>query len=348
MDTLESCKIKCEICKEQDFKYKCPACSLKTCSLKCCQSHKQLNSCTGQRDKTKFVKLQEFSERELMSDYNFLEEQSRLVDNTQRDILKRKYDITSSMDYLKHLAFKQSKTVLQFMPRHSTKRLANRTRFDKMTKIISWHVELRFALGQVYSLNDLCSSKMKLSEVLCNFYKENEFNLFLDDQPLHGLQVEFKKLTEGEESGLNILYEMRNFTLKCKYYLKFNLDRMLEENLFKKTVIEYPVFHVVLSKDLEKFNIKKEEEIVKEVQSYQCVDDKTKIVEKCLEKEEGECEENDDDDDDDEENVDDDESYEDGGDAKKPKFLNDNFETEIEFDQLKNSFSEAGICFEKI
>ena len=328
----------CEICKENAFKYKCPACSIKTCSLTCCKAHKQATSCTGQRDKTKFVKLQEFTERELLNDYNFLEEQSRLVDNTQRDVLKRKYDITQTMEYLKGLAYKQSKVNLQFMPRHSTKRLANRTRFDNVTKIINWHVDLRFGLDKVYTVNELCSSKESLKSILCRFYKDNQFTLFLSGQPLHEYQSAFDNVL------LNVLYEVRNFTLKCKYYLKFDLNRSLEENLYRKTVIEYPSLNVVLDNDLEKFVVKSEEEILEEVRKVNNSGN-SRIEIKKEDKEEGEC----DDDDDDESkakrdkptNSDEEEDDDDDDD-------DDDFDLDAEFEKLEKGFSEAGIKFEKI
>ncbi len=32
---------KCEVCKTNDFKYKCPKCTSRTCSLVCVKKHKQ-------------------------------------------------------------------------------------------------------------------------------------------------------------------------------------------------------------------------------------------------------------------------------------------------------------------
>lgn len=77
---------KCEMCNQNEYKYKCPRCLIKTCSLACCRQHKLEQNCNGERDKTKFVDKEEFDERLLLSDYRFLEEQSRLVDNFQRTL----------------------------------------------------------------------------------------------------------------------------------------------------------------------------------------------------------------------------------------------------------------------
>ncbi len=75
---------KCEICIMNMFKYTCPRCNLKSCSLECCRQHKLNTGCNGQRDKTKFIKKEEFNEIELLNDYKFLEEQANIIDAAHR------------------------------------------------------------------------------------------------------------------------------------------------------------------------------------------------------------------------------------------------------------------------
>jgi hypothetical protein len=55
----------CETCKVEKYKYKCPACQFKSCSLKCIKLHKEKLNCTGERDPTKFVKKKQYSELNL-------------------------------------------------------------------------------------------------------------------------------------------------------------------------------------------------------------------------------------------------------------------------------------------
>lgn len=76
----------CEICLKNESKYKCPRCLMKTCSLNCCRQHKVNTGCSGEREKTRYVEKEEFGESLLLNDYRFLEEQSRLIDNLQRNI----------------------------------------------------------------------------------------------------------------------------------------------------------------------------------------------------------------------------------------------------------------------
>jgi hypothetical protein len=54
--------------------------------LPCYSKHKQDKDCNGQRKRTKFVSKDEFSEIDLLNDYRFLEEQSLLVDSSQRNL----------------------------------------------------------------------------------------------------------------------------------------------------------------------------------------------------------------------------------------------------------------------
>lgn len=63
---LASAKV-CRICFQEKPKYTCPKCGLKTCSLRCCQFHKQHFSCDGVRDKLSFVPLTSYNSNNLQS-----------------------------------------------------------------------------------------------------------------------------------------------------------------------------------------------------------------------------------------------------------------------------------------
>jgi hypothetical protein len=61
-----SCR-NCEICSEQPAKYRCPGCEIRSCSLDCSKKHKEESGCNGKRDRLKFVSIQEFDDRQLLS-----------------------------------------------------------------------------------------------------------------------------------------------------------------------------------------------------------------------------------------------------------------------------------------
>ena len=74
----------CEECRACAFKYKCPGCGAKTCSLACVRAHKARTSCTGLRDKTKYLPMDKMGDRELFSDIAFLDDAKRVRDVARR------------------------------------------------------------------------------------------------------------------------------------------------------------------------------------------------------------------------------------------------------------------------
>src|SRR5882757_1764314 len=78
----------------QPAKYTCPRCSLQTCSAACSSLHKRQTGCTGERDKVKYVPMKEYGYGALMSDYVYLEDVGRSVQEWGREIGKGKYQAT--------------------------------------------------------------------------------------------------------------------------------------------------------------------------------------------------------------------------------------------------------------
>uniref|UniRef100_F6RIF9 Box C/D snoRNA protein 1 n=1 Tax=Ciona intestinalis TaxID=7719 RepID=F6RIF9_CIOIN len=79
--------LKCWSCKDKVAKYKCPKCSIRTCSVECVKHHKKLNECDGIRCKTEYVAKENFTETNLLSDYKFLEEVNRCACTNDRNVL---------------------------------------------------------------------------------------------------------------------------------------------------------------------------------------------------------------------------------------------------------------------
>ncbi|CAI2166685.1 14468_t:CDS:2 [Funneliformis geosporum] len=80
---------KCQNC-DNDWKYKCPKCDFRSCSLDCCKLHKEKYSCNGIRSKVEFVSIEQYGYKNLMSDYVFLEDVSRTIDSAHRYIIDNK------------------------------------------------------------------------------------------------------------------------------------------------------------------------------------------------------------------------------------------------------------------
>jgi hypothetical protein len=77
MDSSSSC-VNCE---KPNAIYKCPGCSKRTCSVSCSASHKSVFNCSGQRNSTAHVPLNNYSWGSMMDDFVYLE-------NAARDISK--------------------------------------------------------------------------------------------------------------------------------------------------------------------------------------------------------------------------------------------------------------------
>lgn len=79
----------CEVCGDNDAIYTCPKCEVKTCCLTCVRIHKKELNCDGVRDRTKFIRIKNFTNTDLLSDYRLLEECARFVYSVKRDEKKR-------------------------------------------------------------------------------------------------------------------------------------------------------------------------------------------------------------------------------------------------------------------
>ncbi|CAH8546457.1 unnamed protein product [Schistosoma turkestanicum] len=73
----------CAMCSTNEFKYKCPKCEVKTCSLSCCNDHKVQFNCTGICDTVTYCRKENYSMFLFQRDYRLLEEIDRK--NAQRE-----------------------------------------------------------------------------------------------------------------------------------------------------------------------------------------------------------------------------------------------------------------------
>ena len=74
----------CSVCEKVVRKYCCPGCGIMTCSLLCVQQHKRSTGCNGRRDRTAFTPMSAYTEKNLRSDFHFLEDAALGVDRAKR------------------------------------------------------------------------------------------------------------------------------------------------------------------------------------------------------------------------------------------------------------------------
>lgn len=296
---------KCDICELNDFKYKCPRCEMKTCSLNCCNKHKTDNNCSGQRDRTKYVSKDEFSDLDLLNDYRFLEENSLLVDTSQRTLAEQDQSVSKIAsgfyENLRKFVNQEFNICLRIMPLQSSRHLNNKTKFTRATKMISWSMNLIFhdlnELIDIHTKNTLFSSQETLRSNLIQFYQKYKTDLFnsstttskiIDKNPMF-LYNYFNQSFEANLDDLNVLFRIDDYEKKQKYFIKLNLEDNLEQLLKDKTIIEYPTIYIVKKECLNQYLIQQEIKDELNIMTKSLTIDSSSKVASSGDLEDGEC-----------------------------------------------------------
>lgn len=81
------------------IKYKCPGCERIYCSARCSEGHKEKYCCLGSRDRTPYVPLSKFDQKQFLDDYFFLESVNEKLDSAHRtlDQLRRRVNKKSGL-----------------------------------------------------------------------------------------------------------------------------------------------------------------------------------------------------------------------------------------------------------
>lgn len=125
------------------YKYCCPRCSSRTCSLPCQKRHKQWASCSGLRDPAAYVKRSDLATpKGIDHDYNYLTSIERQIDTAERDCesrgillfdesAKRKRSQPVKGAVALENAIKQCRVVVDRAPKGMSRQKQNATYWDK-------------------------------------------------------------------------------------------------------------------------------------------------------------------------------------------------------------------------
>ncbi|XVE84624.1 hypothetical protein DITRI_Ditri17bG0027600 [Diplodiscus trichospermus] len=237
----------CEECKQNASKYKCPGCSLRTCSLLCVNAHKHRTGCNGRRNATCFVPLSHFDDNLLLSDFNFLEETKRVAESARRirSKLGRSYPPHFKLPFpLRTLrsAAASRRTKLLFLPTGMSKRQTNQTRFNQRKKYISWTIEWRFHSTDVVLLDHGVHEDTSLCSLIENHLKPSPWNHplrpFCQEQ-LYRLKFFIRKYPKGPKSP----------------FQELDVNAPIRQQLSDTVILEYPVIHVFLPSEHYDFEV---------------------------------------------------------------------------------------------
>lgn len=220
---------------------------METCSLACVRAHKVKTSCTGQRDKTAYVKLSNFDESNLLNDYRFLEDVSRKTDVSNRDPLLAKYNTTNTMGRTRMVTrIKNEKNVTwKLLPQSFTRCKRNTTRLNMRNKTLVWHVEWIFPEIRL-KFNHRLNDRIAIADILKGIITWPGH----DSLTMRQLR---SYTTAVEEGGLHIMLKKADTPANQPLFQEVDTSLDLETILKSKTIIEYPVLYVVLGEEAKRF-----------------------------------------------------------------------------------------------
>ncbi|XP_013105406.2 box C/D snoRNA protein 1 [Stomoxys calcitrans] len=253
---------KCEVCAALEARYTCPKCEVKTCCLNCVRIHKKELECDGIRDRTKFIPLKDMTKMDFMSDYYFLEECTRYVEDRKGDRVKRytRYNCELPIHlYRLRQAAKDRKCTLKILVQNFERHKENTTYYDWKTKKIWWRIKWIFVnAGSLCYVDEKCLEDRYLRDLLEKYVnKESE-----EEVP------EKRKLEYYQSKGvqrLKVLLKSEGIK-KCKdrFYL-LDVNKTLKENLRGKTLVEYPCIYISYEEDASGFDVIDSDEDVEAV-----------------------------------------------------------------------------------
>ncbi|KAM4628577.1 box C/D snoRNA protein 1 [Polymixia lowei] len=238
---------KCSVCGSEEAKYRCPACLKHSCSLPCVKNHKDVSGCSGVRDKTAFVALSQFDEMNLLNDYRFLEDTGRLADGATRDTLVRTPRVTVKAKKLAANARKMNIT-LRFLPVTFTKSRENSTIFLAKERRFLWHLKLIFPQSSTEFSERRVPDEKALKQILTPYIHPTE------SDPVR--RQKLKMYAQATFDQVKVFMKAEGRKANSVRYHELDLGKSLRDNLSYKTLIEYPVLHVVLRDHFQDYQLK--------------------------------------------------------------------------------------------
>ena len=261
---------KCVICSCSDFRYKCPSCLVRTCSLNCFKTHKTNLKCSGLRESLKFKRLVNFDDSQLHEDFRFLDDYSRQIDGIKRQKRNIVQSLNDLPNWLKKLKFEANRRMikLKILPAGFKRRLQNKSTFMYLSKEIHWDVELVFndlnlkggdSRKRIVFHVHRVSEKRPLKELLDTYLKPQSQ---IDSQQLNSALKFYQTASEHEIAVL--------IKLSFDYYVQLQPRPAVTigDCLKGKSIIEYPTLLVVLSKNLANYKVVSEKELRDRMQEY--------------------------------------------------------------------------------
>ncbi|XP_020693425.1 uncharacterized protein LOC110107492 isoform X2 [Dendrobium catenatum] len=227
---------RCDECGSNPWKYRCPGCSIRSCSLPCVNSHKKRTSCTGKRRLTEHVPLSQFDDNLLLADYRFLEETKRVAESARRMISGFRcyfgFKLPTKLFMLRNAA-RRRQIQLLFFPAGMSKRETNQSRYDQRKNTIFWTLELRFHDTGVVLVHHSVDEHANLLSIFVKHLTPGPWN--------HKL----RSFCEAQLDDLKLFLQINPKNSKSTFR-KLDIEAPIGSQLAKIVVLEHPIIFVYL------------------------------------------------------------------------------------------------------
>lgn len=267
----------CGVCGVNEFKYKCPKCLKKTCSLACSKNHKVEDDCSGvAHDPTIYVSSEalknEDDEKHEMNvvvqrDYNFLTQMKRAVELQKRDgKVKNKRTLNIQYGAGKRPRYNESavQRVIRrgvnclVLPKGMQRSVMNKSKWDKVLDMFVWSIEWVLFPVQSESLEPFVhvSHRIKETDSLVESMGKIIYDKCCDYYHLsHSNDPEEASETKEDRTknlvGSKLLFYTKWFpyntvdVIDSKKLVRIDpAEKSIAELFRNKTVIEFPTIFV--------------------------------------------------------------------------------------------------------
>lgn len=206
------------------------------------------------------------TEMDFMSDYHFLEECTRYVENRRVDKRKLCTHFNKNLPpYLFKLrtAAKDRNITLKFMLDHFTRRKCNKTYFDFKQNKIYWRIEWIFPNAEHLRIIDAkVDENVELNKLVIRYLDPESQEEFVGKSSLEYYQ------SRGV-NGLKVLLQAEGVKKSYKRFYELDLKKSLKDNLFGKTIVEFPVIFIAFNEMADDYDvIDSDDDVEKESEEY--------------------------------------------------------------------------------
>jgi hypothetical protein len=252
--------ILCEICHQNEFKYKCPRCLIKTCCLICVKKHKKAKDCSGVKDKfTLDTNLNNFTDKELVKDMRFLNEAIGETNRASKKVFnmtdnEEKKEKEKKNKYNRKCAKKFRNLTLHCSPMIMQRFSENKSYIDYKNKKFFWTVKFIFNVSDGTKFEHIFKetfddSQYNLNEMIEYLLKNKQevdlktlmFINTLKEEDLKNSQILFRlNLKEMDKN----LIKGKLVKINKMHFEECDKNIILKDLLFGKDVLEYPEFNI--------------------------------------------------------------------------------------------------------